>query len=154
MTSGVLLGLLDALNPFRKSSDRTEFECGIAAATVAGGTATVEPIAMRTDTTTVVGHGKVNFAMEAIDLEWTIKPRSGVGISPGSIANPYVKLGGTLSSPRLDVKPLEAVASTGAAVATLGLTVLAKGFHDRITAEKMVCVDALVKTKGAVPEKR
>ena len=52
------------------------------------------------------------------------------------------------------MKPLEAVASTGAAVATLGLTVLAKGFYDRITSEKNVCVDALVKAKGAIPRER
>lgn len=36
-----------------------------------------------------------------------------------------------------------AVASTSVAVATLGLSVLAKGMHDRITAEKKVCKQAL-----------
>jgi uncharacterized protein involved in outer membrane biogenesis len=153
MTSGMLAGLLDALNPFRKSSDHTDFQCGVALATVQHGKAAVEPIAARTDKLTVVGHGKVDFRTEKVDLEWTIKPRKGVGISPGSIANPYIKLGGTLSSPRLEVKPLEAVASTGAAVATLGLTVLAKGFYDRITAEKNECAAALVKAKGAVPKR-
>jgi uncharacterized protein involved in outer membrane biogenesis len=151
MTSGVLVGLFDALNPFRRSSDHTHLECGVALATVTDGKAVVEPIAARTDKLTVVGRGKVDLDTENIDLEWTLKPRRGVGISPGSIANPYVKLGGTLSSPQLEMKPLEAVASTGAAVATLGLTVVLKGFYDRITSEKNVCVDALVKARGAVP---
>jgi uncharacterized protein involved in outer membrane biogenesis len=151
VTSGVLVGLLDALNPFRDSSGHTDFECGVALATVTDGKAAVDPIAARSDKLTVVGRGKVDLDTEHIDLEWTIKPRRGVGISPGSIANPYVKLGGTLSSPQLEMKPLEAVASTGAAVATLGLTVLAKGLYDRITSEKNVCVGALVKARGAVP---
>jgi hypothetical protein len=38
---------------------------------------------------------------------------------------------------------VQAVASTSVAVATLGLSVLAKGMLDRITAEKKVCKQAL-----------
>ena len=107
----------------------------------------VEPIAVRGDRLTVLGKGKVDLGTEAIDLSWTIKPRRNVGLSPGSIANPYIRLGCTLASPRLDVKPLEAVASTGAAVATAGLTILLRGIYNRITAEKKVCVQALAKAQ-------
>ncbi len=78
---------------------------------------------------------------------WAVKPRRNIGLSAGSIANPYIKLGGTLASPRLDVKPIEAAASTGAAVATAGLTILFRGIYNRITAEKKVCVDALRKSE-------
>ncbi len=153
-TSGLVPGLLDALNPFRKSSDHTDFECGVAVVVLTGGKAVAEPIAVRTDKLTVVGRGRVDLRTEAIDLVWTLKPRRGIGLSPGAIANPYVKLGGTLSAPALEMKPLEAAASTGAAVATLGLTVLLQGLYDRITAEKNVCADALVKAAGAVPRER
>ena len=152
VASGVLAGLLDALNPFRKSSDHTDFECGVAVATVEHGQVALAPIAARTGKVTVVGHGKIDLGTEHVDLEWAIKPRRGVGISPGAITSPYVKLGGTLASPRLEVKPIEAAASTGAAVVTLGLTVLLKGLHDRITAERNVCVDALMKSKGLAHE--
>ena len=69
--------------------------------------------------------------------------RTFCSISAASITNPYIKLGGTLSSPSIEAKPLEAAASTGAAVATAGLTLIFKGFYDRITAEKKVCVRAL-----------
>jgi hypothetical protein len=147
MSSGLLISLLDALNPFRKSSPYTAVDCGVAAADIEHGKTVVEPIAVRTDKITVLGNGKVDLATEAIDLRWTIKPRSGAGISAGSIANPYIRLGGTLASPRLEVKPLAAAASTGAAVATVGLTILSRGIYNRITAEKKVCVDALVETR-------
>ncbi len=146
-SSGLLAGLLDVLNPFRKSSPYTAFECGIAAAELENGKAAVQPIAARTDKMTVLGNGKVDFGTEQIDLSWTIKPRKGVGITPGSIANPYIKLGGTLSAPSIEAKPLEAAASTGAAVATAGLTLLFRGIYDRITAERKVCVHALEKAK-------
>ena len=100
VSSEVLRGLFVALNPFHKSSDHTNFECGVALATVEHGKAAVEPIAARTDRLTVVGNGTIDFETERIDLHWTLKPRSGVGITPGSITKPYVKLGGTLSSPK------------------------------------------------------
>ena len=147
MSSRVLISLLDALNPFRRSSPYTAVECGVAAAAIEHGKAVVEPIAVRTDKITVVGNGKLDLGTEAIDLVWTIKPRSRAGISAGSIANPYIRLGGTLASPRIEVKPFAAAASTGAAVATVGLTVLSRGIYNRITAEKKVCVDALAKTR-------
>jgi hypothetical protein len=38
---------------------------------------------------------------------------------------------------------MQAVASTGAAVATLGISYVAKGMLDRVTAEKKVCKQAL-----------
>lgn len=146
-SSATIASLMDALNPFRKSSPYTTLECGVAAAALEGGMMAVQPIAVRGDKLTVLGKGKIDFGTEAIDLSWTIKPRRNVGLSPGSIANPYIRLGGTLASPRLDVKPLEAVASTGAAVATAGLTILLRGIYNRITAEKKVCVQALAKVR-------
>jgi len=36
----------------------------------------------------------------------------------------------------------------------MGLTVLAQGFYDRITAEKKVCVDSVVKGVAPVPAER
>ena len=143
VTSSVARGLLDALNPFRKSSPETVVECGIVVAGVENGKMAVEPIAMVTDKLTIIGRGKIDLETEKIELVWTLKPRKGVGISASSIANPYIKLGGTLSSPSLEAKPLQAAASTGAAVATAGLTILFRGVYDRITAEKKVCVKAL-----------
>jgi hypothetical protein len=145
LTSDVLRGLLDVLNPFRKSSTHTDFECGIALVTVQRGKVVVHPLAARTDKLTVVGKGKVDMSTEDIDLQWTIKPRTGIGISASSIANPYIKLGGTLAAPQVAVKPIRAAANTGAAIFTLGLTVFARGFYDRVTAEKNVCLDELVK---------
>jgi len=153
MTSDVFVALFDALNPFRKSSPFTALECGIAAAGIDDGKMVVQPIATRTDKMTVLGHGSLNLDTERIDLSWTIKPRRGVGLSGGSIANPYIKLGGTLAHPALDVKPLEAVASTGAAVVTAGLTILFRGLYDRITAEKKVCVQALAKARKQIEER-
>jgi hypothetical protein len=63
------------------------------------------------------------------------------------ITNPYIRLGGTLGDPTLEMKPLEAMTSTGIAVATGGLSILGKGLYDRITAEQKVCEKALKKAE-------
>ncbi len=77
-----------------------------------------------------------------INLSWTAKPRRGLGLSASSITNQYLKLSGTLSKPRVTVKPLKATATTTAAVGTAGLSLLAKGFWDRFTSTKRVCKNA------------
>lgn len=85
----------------------------------------------------------IDFASEAIDLSWTLKPRQGVGISASSITNPYVKLGGSLAAPSLDLKPLSAITSMGAAMRHRRAHRRLLGLYNRITAERKVCVDAL-----------
>jgi len=143
LRSGVLRELLEALNPFRKASGGSELECGIVVAEVSDGETTVEPIAVRTDALTVLGRGNLDFTDEEIDLTWVIKPRKGLGLSTNALAASYIKLGGTLSSPKLDMKQLSAAVSTGAAVATAGITLLSRQLYNRVTAERKVCANAL-----------
>jgi len=145
VTADILLTLLKAFNPFAKEDVATELQCGVMLATFENGLATLEPIALQSDKMTMLGKGKIDFGTEKLDLEWVTKPRKGIGLSASMITNPYIKLGGTLAEPAVELKPLEAVASTSAAVATLGISLVAKGMYDRVTAEKKVCKEALEK---------
>jgi hypothetical protein len=135
--------ILDKLNPFRKDDPYTTYECAILLVDLKDGLATLEPLAVRTSKMTVVGHGKIAFATEELDLSWAAKPRKGVGLSASAITNPYIKLGGTLASPSLEVKPMQSVTAAGTAAATGGLSILARGLWDRATAERKVCNQAL-----------
>ena len=143
VTADILLTLLNAFNPFAKEDVATELQCGVMLVTFENGLATLEPIAVQSDKMTMLGKGKIDFGTEKLDLEWITKPRKGIGLSASMITNPYIKLGGTLAEPAVELKPLEAVASTSVAVATLGLSLVAKGMFDRVTAEKKVCKEAL-----------
>jgi uncharacterized protein involved in outer membrane biogenesis len=140
-----LLKILEVLNPFRKEEPFTPLECGVFVAEFTDGVADLKPLVLRTDKMTMTGSGKIRFESEKLDLVWATKPRKGIGLSASAITNSYIKLGGTLANPSLEMKPLEAVATTGVAVATAGLSVLAKGLWDRITAEANVCAQALKK---------
>ena len=135
----VMVQLLEMLNPFRKDEKFTEMECAVIVARVEDGRVVLEPLAVQTNKMTVVGQGKINLHNEKLDLDWTSKPRKGIGASASVITNPYIKVGGTLADPNLEMKPLQAATATGAAVATAGLSLVAKGLWDRITAEKKVC---------------
>ena len=143
ITADILLTLLTAFNPFAKEDAATELQCAVFLVSLEDGLATLEPMALQSDKMTMLGKGKIDFGTEKLDLDWVTKPRKGIGISASMITNPYIKLGGTLSNPSVQMKGMEAVASTGVAVATMGISLVAKGFLDRITAEKKVCKKAL-----------
>ena len=135
----ILVQVLEILNPFRKSEAFTQLECAVLAARFEDGRTSLRPLALQTDKVTVVGDGKIDLNDEKLDLDWTAKPRKGVGVSASAITNPYIKVGGTLGNPSIEVEPLQAATTTGVAVATAGLSLLARGLWDRVTAERKVC---------------
>ena len=143
ISADVLATLLDALNPFGKNEKLTRLECAVLAATFDAGVMTLEPAAIQTDKVTILGDGTIDFATEKLKLDWVTKPRKGVGLSASAITNSYIRLGGTLRDPNLEIKPLEAMATTGVAVVTMGISVVARGLFDRVTAEKKVCEKAM-----------
>ena len=143
VSADFLVTLLDALNPFAKQDDYTTLNCAVLAANFEDGVMTLDPAALQTTKVTTLGHGTLDFSTEELRLDWITKPRKGIGISASMFTNPYIRLGGTLAKPQIEMKPAQAVASTGLAVATLGLSLVAKGMADRVTADKKVCEKAM-----------
>jgi len=155
----IIVSILDALNPFTGAGSETVgLECAVFVVDVNDGQVLAEPIAIKTDNVTVVGHGAIDLDTEDLDFEWVTKPRKGFGVSASTLTNPYVKLGGTLAEPALEVKPAQAMISTGVAVATAGLSLLGKGLYDRVTSEGKVCEKALEEAqrrlRGEAPRRR
>ena len=137
----LFLQVIRTLNPLRTAEGHTTLECGIYGVDVKDGVATIENLAIQTDKITFVIKGTVNFGTEHLSLSVQAKPREGLGISIGGVANSFLKLGGTLQSPRLQIDPTASVTATGAAVATGGLSLIAKGLWDRVTAQSDICRD-------------
>jgi hypothetical protein len=98
----------------------------------------LEPVVMATDKMVILGHGDIDFSTEKLSLDWVTKPRKGLGISPSALTNALIRLGGTLSHPKIQSKGLEGAAKGSLSVLTLGIA-------DRISAEKNVCKKALKK---------
>jgi len=123
----------------RRTQKYKTVDCGIYELDVKDGMATIKTFAIQTDVMTVVANGTINLTNERLDINFRAKPREGIGISLGTVANQFLSLGGTLAQPKISIDAQRSVTTTGAAVATGGLSLLARGMWDRLSAEASIC---------------
>ncbi|MEH6587400.1 MAG: hypothetical protein V7720_12625 [Halioglobus sp.] len=130
---GDLLGeIIDRLNPTTESSQHSEIACTAGAVIVHDGLVEVVPgLIMRSDKLDFVSAGSINLNTEIVDLAFSTRSRKGLGLSAGRTLTNYIKLGGTLTNPRLALDAKGAVVSSTAAIATAGLSILAESMWDR-----------------------
>jgi uncharacterized protein involved in outer membrane biogenesis len=142
-TSDFLTELLRTLNPFSETQEYTELDCVVAAADIVSGQAALKPLLVVTHQITIVSDGKVDLDTERLDISFNTKQRKGLGISATDLVNPFVKVGGTLASPSLELDPAGTVIKGGIAVATAGLSILAGSLAERYLSSKDPCGKAL-----------
>ena len=148
--------MLNTINPIRKKDPFTDFECLIVPLTVADGKVTGAPnIFASTAKIRAVTQGSVDLKTEEIRMGVRTTPRQVLSVSAAELFNPYVQVVGTLASPRLAVDEAGVLITGGAAVATGGLSLLARGLWDRLSksgdACKQVSKQALKELEGRVP---
>jgi hypothetical protein len=73
-------------------------------------------------------------------------PQTGIGIGLSDLVTPYTKVGGTLANPALVLDAEGALVEGGLAVATVGISFLAKRFKDRYLSAKDACGKAIEDT--------
>ncbi len=91
---------------------------------------------------TIFSKGTIDLQTEKVNLSFNTKPRKGLGITPGTVINTLIKVGGTLKKPAIELDPAGAIVGGTAAVATAGLSIVAKSFSDRFLSSKDPCGDA------------
>ncbi len=132
--SDLILEMLSRLNPFRDKAPTTELQCAFLAFDIEDGVIrsrddlVVETVKMR-----VEGNAKIALAEEDLDLTFSPEPKGGFGVGLTNVVK-FVKLGGKLRSPGMEVDALGLVnsgAAVGAALSTGGLSILAEGLVDR-----------------------
>ena len=131
--------LVEALNPFHRAERVTELECLTVVGRLEAGRLTLDPMGLKTARVVTVGSGTVDLATERLDITFQTKSRRGLGLSASTVTDNFVKLGGTLAKPAIRLRPLRAAASTGLAVVTGGLSILAKGLWNRVSSEADLC---------------
>ncbi len=136
--SGILSQLASKLNPFAAQDPYTKLDCTVTRVDIVDGQVKVEPVLMQSEKVTVTAGGKVDLDTEELVFDFNTRPREGIGISAGMFTNPFIKVDGTLTSPRMAVGA-KGVAAGGVAAATAGVSVVAKGLVDRIAGEVDVC---------------
>lgn len=85
----------------------------------------------------------MNLGTEKFRVDIRTVPQKGLGFSVSDLVNPYVKLGGTLAKPALTLDPEGVLIEGGAAVATGGVSLLAKHFEERFIDAKDACGKAV-----------
>jgi uncharacterized protein involved in outer membrane biogenesis len=141
-----------AINPLAKEQKYTHLNCGFLEFDIVDGIANERAVGFQTDKLAVASVGSVNLATEAINISFRVKQREGVGISVAGVFNPYIKVGGTLASPALELDAKRGFLSGTVAVLTGGLSILAQGVWDRYLTQDDYCqavIDAL--ESGEIP---
>jgi hypothetical protein len=124
---------LGSINPFFKQKSYTDFECIVMPVMFAEGNVSAVPNSyVATDKIRVSIKSKIDLKTEKIEVGVHTTPKKGIAISAAELTNPYLKLVGTLASPRLAVDEKGALITGGVAVATGGVSIVALAAWDRI----------------------
>jgi uncharacterized protein involved in outer membrane biogenesis len=140
--TGFITEIFNLLNPFHKTSKQSQLDCAVFGADAKAGIVRVFPVIYHTEQLTTLSEGSLDLNTEKIDLAFHSKPRKGLGLSAGTLINPFIKVGGTLEAPAIEFDPAGTITSGGLAVATLGISVLAKSMSDRFLSSTDPCGDA------------
>lgn len=146
----IISQLFNALNPFSKQDEYTNWECSLFAIDFESGEGDIEGFMLQSEKLMVVGGGTIDLNDETLNIEFNTKPRTGVGISADMFVTPFVKLSGTLSSPSVGLNNKGVLLSGGAAVLTGGMSFLYTGLMDRATATADRCDEARSALKDAI----
>ena len=140
--------LFATLNPFVKTEPYTMLDCIIIPLEITDGSASTVPNSLiRTNKIEIATHGRVNLANEKLDISVRTVPRKGIVMSAAELVNPYLKVGGTLGKPIMAVDEQGVLITGGAAVATGGISIIAKAVWDRVSRAPDPCADTAARAR-------
>lgn len=153
---GIADKLLDTINPLAKSGTTTKLECTVFLVDIVDGVIQGSPSTfLKTDKIRLLANTEVDLATEAISVAIRSRPSGNLTLlSIGEVMNPYLGIGGTLGDPRITFDEKGALIAGGAAVATSGLSIVAKGLWDRMKGAGDPCSDAAEQVKAFVSAHR
>ena len=143
-TNDFLMELLNTVNPFAGKNAYMQLECTAVLAAVEDGQLVGKPaLVVKSDRLNIFADAKIDLKSERLDADFNTAANKGIGVSLSNLVNPYVKVQGTLAKPVLVIDPQGALIGGGTAVATGGLSILAKGLRDRFFSAKDPCAVAV-----------
>ena len=98
---------------------------------------------LQSDRLNIFADATVDLKTETVNADFNTVPQQGLGLNLSDLVTPYVRVSGTLANPSLGFNPTGTLVEGGAAVATGGLSILAKSLADRFLASKDPCGEAI-----------
>jgi uncharacterized protein involved in outer membrane biogenesis len=139
----LLAEVLDAVNPFRKTDPYTQFNCVVIPIEIDDGQLMSAPNSfVSTGRMFLVSKSSIDLDTESLQVSVKTVPQRTLSVSAGELLNPYLVIRGTLAAPVLAVDETGLLISGGAALATGGLTILARGVWDRMSRSSDPCKKA------------
>ena len=153
----VIQQILSAINPLSTANPYTDFECIVLPIQLNAGVVDSNPSTLvATSEIQITSKSRIDLKTEEIEINIRTTPKKGISISAGEIVNPYIKVVGTLGSPRLAVDEKGVLLSGGAAVATGGISILASAAWSRLSRASDPCAqlteDGLEELSTRFPE--
>jgi uncharacterized protein involved in outer membrane biogenesis len=146
VTDSFFAQLFNALLPMLKQTSDVKAQCSVLAARANGGIVTLDPgFVFRSRRVDLTARGEIDLRSEQLRVRFDNQARRGLGISAASLVNPYLQITGSLARPTLGVDVAGSVVAGGAAVASGGLTTLAKPLIGRFLDRRNPCDTALTR---------
>lgn len=140
----ILDEIFSLIAPKSKDTFNTQFSCIATILNINEGLVTTQPaLAFSTEKIAVIVKGTLDLKTEKMNFNFNSTPTRALKINPGEMFYPYILISGTLAAPKVGVDPGKAALHGGAAIATLGISVLAKGVLDRAGNAIPVCEEML-----------
>jgi len=150
-TQDFMTEIVNAVNPFAKQDPYTNVVCAAILLRMKDGVVSGKPaLVQQTEKLRIFANTKIDLKTEKMDADFKMIPQKGLGLSVSNLVNPYVKVTGTLAEPSLILDPESILIEGGVAVATAGLSLLAKGLKDRYLSEKDPCGKAVEEFDAAL----
>ena len=144
ITQDFVAQVVNTINPFTQTDPYTNVDCAAVLLLFSDGVVSGSPaFVQQTDKLRIFANLEIDLKTEKLDAHIQTIPQKGLGISVSNLVNPYVKLTGTLAKPTLALDTQSVVVEGGVAVATAGLSILAKSFKNRYLSEKDPCAKAV-----------
>jgi uncharacterized protein involved in outer membrane biogenesis len=150
----LLQEILTTINPFRQTDPYTDFRCIVVPLLFDDGRITSSPNGfINTSKVRMAATASVDLKTEKLQVTVRTTPERALSISAGELVNPYVQVVGTLARPRLAVDETGLLITGGAAVATGGLTILARGIWDRLARSRKPCEDTSTRAREQLADR-
>lgn len=149
-TNDFLSTVLNTVNPFAKIDPYTNVICSEVLLQVNDGVISGHPAYVsQTDRLNVFAAANVDLKTEKLNVDVNTVAQKGLGLSFSDLINPYTNIAGTLARPTLTLDPQGAVIEGGVAVATAGISILAKRFAERYLSAADACGKAASEAEPA-----
>ena len=150
-----LVELVSLLNVVKEKEENTKLQCVAAFAAVVNGKVKGDPFAtVISDELAIVSKGQVDLHNEKLFLAFNTVPQKGLGISASTAFNPFVGVAGTLARPQMSLDPEGTIVQGGLAVMTGGISLIGKGFIDRLSVSKKSCAKAQARAEKPLESSR